>query len=83
MTTANIGPELKHSTVKNTLAGHPAFKTSYSYKAKGDPTMYACDIYSVIDGKLYQIQSYTTEKNDPQLTKVFNTVKDSYKLLKP
>ncbi|NOY00212.1 MAG: hypothetical protein GXP30_10820 [Verrucomicrobia bacterium] len=83
MTTANIGPELKHSTVKSTLAGHPAFETFYSYKAKGEPTMYVRDIYSVIGGRLYQIQSYTTEKNDPQLTKVFNTVKGSYKLLKP
>ncbi|MCF6311497.1 MAG: DUF1795 domain-containing protein [Verrucomicrobiales bacterium] len=83
MTEDVIGSELKHTTTKSTLAGQPAYQTQYSYKPKDKPTMHTREIYSVIGGKVYQIQLYYPAPFSEELEKTFKVVKDSYKLLKP
>lgn len=82
MTEEYIGPELDVSTSKSSLAGNDAYETRYSYKPEGDNRKwFVREVFTVADGKVYQIQSYARGNVAPEFHTTFDTMKDSYRIL--
>ena len=82
ITVEEIGPELDSTIQKSSLAGDDAYELRYSYKSAIDEQKwFVREIFAVIDGNVYMIQSYTRNSTDPELLKTFEIMKDSYRIL--
>jgi len=83
ITVEEIGPELESSIQKSSLAGDDAYELRYSYKPAGDDRKwFVREIFTVVDGNVYRIQSYTRDSTDPEPIKIFHTMKNSFRILK-
>ncbi|MEA3292490.1 MAG: hypothetical protein U9Q71_09355, partial [Pseudomonadota bacterium] len=82
MTEEYIGPELEFSTQKSSLSGNDAYETRYAYKPEGDSRKwFVREVFTVADGKVYQIQSYARGNVAPEFQNTFETMIDSYRIL--
>ena len=82
ITIEEIGPELDSSIQKSSLAGADAYDLRYSYKSAVDGRKwYVREIFTVADGNVYRIQSYTRDSTDPELLRTFETMKNSFRIL--
>ena len=83
ITEKNIGPELRVSTKKSSLANHNAYEISYSYLVKGDSQRTLVqETFTLIDGKIYQIQYYVKEDIFAKYQKELQVIKSSYRILR-
>ena len=83
LTEKNIGPQLRVSVKKSTLAGHDAYEISYSYKVKElSQRLMTQETFTLVDGKVYRIIYYADEDVYNKYLNELQTVKSSYRILK-
>ena len=83
LTEENIGPKLRVSVKKSSLANHDAYEISYSYKVKELPQrLMVQETFTLLDGKVYRIIYYADEDVYYKYIKEMKVVKSSYRILK-
>ena len=83
LTEENIGPKLRVSTKKSSLAKHDAYEISYSYKVKElAQRLMVQETFTLVDGKMYRIIYYADEDAYDDYLKELQVVKNSYRILK-
>ena len=83
ITEKNIGPKLRVSVKKSTLAKHDAYEISYSSKVKELPQrLMTQETFTLVDGKVYRIIYYADEDVYDKFLKELQVVKSSYRILK-
>ena len=83
LTEKNIGPKLRVSTKKSTLANHDAYEISYSYKVKELPQrLMVQETFTLVNGRVYRVIYYADEDVYNKFLKELQVVKSSYRILK-
>ena len=83
LTEKNIGPKLRVSTKKSTLANHDAYEISYSYKVKELPQrLMLQETFTLVNGRVYRVIYYADEDVYNKFLKELQVVKNSYRILK-
>ncbi len=83
ITDEEIGPKLDRSISESSLAGSDAYEIRYSYLPQGEQeSWFVRETLTVVDGKVYRIESYTSDDADLEFQKAVEVMTSSYRLLK-
>ena len=83
ITEEEVGPGLDRSIGKSSLAGNDAYEIRYSFEPETDPARwFVWEVFTLVDGKVYRIRTYSTEKADPEFQKTVETMMASYRILR-
>lgn len=83
ITEENIGPELHVSVKKSSLANHNTYEIFYSYLVRGNSQRtFVQETFTLVDGKIYQIQYYAYEDVYSKYLKELQVVKSSFRILR-
>ena len=83
LTEENMGPKLRVSTKKSSLAKHDAYEISYSFKVKELPQrLMFQETFTLVEGKVYRVTYYADEDVYANYLKELQVVKSSYRISK-
>lgn len=77
------GAKFKRSIKKSTLSGLPAYEMNFAYTpTDGSGRMFVRSLFTFAHGKIYHLEYYSKQLDDPEWEAVFKKMRESYQIFR-